>query len=159
MLKVIKKWLSGEDENQFPSPFTNKILQYCNALDWNVSIHSEMHITVGFSFDDDRTQLVHISHTGQIAEQEILQISSAVAKLDDIEDQLDQDFFNELLKLNALAPNYSWAIETIDEEVEYLVASSDQVLDTLDVNELAVAVYIVASAADEMESRFGLDNY
>ncbi|MDA7784554.1 hypothetical protein N8944_01660 [Pseudomonadales bacterium] len=31
MLKVIKKWLSGEDENQFPSPFTNKILQYCNT--------------------------------------------------------------------------------------------------------------------------------
>jgi len=85
--------------------------------------------------------------------------NSPAAKLEDISDKLDQDLMNELLRLNAQATNYGWAIETIDDDGDYLIAASDQMLSTMDLGELRSAVYAVAFAADEMEEKFGLDRF
>lgn len=158
MLAKLKKWFSAEDENPYPNPFTNKILEYSKELGWNISINSDTNVSLGFELGEGRSQLVILFLAGEIAEQPIIQISSPAANLKDIEDKLDQDFMNELLRLNANTPNYGWALESIDEG-EYLIASSDQMLNTMDLGELRAAVYAVTSAADEMEARFGLDNY
>jgi len=159
-LSKLIKFFTSEDDNEFSCPFTDKVVKYGKELEWNsIEAHSETHITAGFSLEEDRTQVVHIFHTGEIAEQPLIQISSPVASLKEIGDKMDKDFMNELLTLNAGAPNYKWAIETIGEDEDYLIASSDQLLNTMDLGEFATAVYAVASAADKMESRFGLDNY
>jgi len=159
MLKKLKKWLSSEEENPFPNDFTNKMLKYAKELDWQLSINSETSISISFDMGEGRSQLVLIFLTGEIADQKIIQVSSPAAKLEDIGDKMDQEFMNELLRLNAASVNYGWAIETIEGEGDYLIAASDQILSTIDVGELRAAVYFVAFAADQMEEKFGLDRF
>ena len=159
MLNKLKKWLSSGAENPFPSDFTNKILEYGNELGWQLSVNSETSISISFDMGEGRSQLVLIFLTGEIAEQPIVQISSPAANLEDIGDKMDQEFMNDLLRLNAQAANYGWAIETIEGEGDYLIAASDQILSTIDVGELRSSVYAVAFAADQMEETFGLDRF
>jgi len=159
MLKKLKKWLSDDSENPFPNDFTNKILEHSKELGWQLSINSETSIAISFDMGEGRSQLVLIFLTGEIAEQKIIQVSSPAAKLEDISDKMDQDFMNELLRLNAQAMNYGWSIETIEDDGDYLIAASDQILSTIDVGELRAAVYAVAYAADTMEDKFGLDRF
>ena len=159
MLGKLKKWLSAESENPFPNDFTNKILGYSKELGWNVAINSETQIVLSFDMGEGRDQIVMIFLAGEIAGQQVIQISSPAAKLEDIEDKLNQDFYNELLQLNAQASNYGWAIETIEGEGDYLIASSDQLLSTFDVGELRSSVAAVAYSADTMEAKFGLDKF
>ena len=159
MLKKLKQWLSPESENPYPSDFTNKILSQSKELGWQISINSETSASINFDMGEDRSQLVFMFLMGEIANQPIVQISSPAAKLEDISDKMDQDFMNELLRLNSQAINFGWSIETIEGEGDYLLAASDQLLNTMDVGELRMATYAVASAADEMENKFGLDRF
>jgi len=159
MLNKLKKWLSNDSENPFPCDFTNKVLEYSNELGWQISINSEISTSISFDMGEGRSQLVLIFLSGEIAEQPIIQVSSPAAKLEDISDKMDQDFMNELLRLNSQTVNYGWAVETIEDDGDYLIAASDQMLNTMDVGELRSAVYAVAHAADEMEEKFGLDRF
>lgn len=159
MLGKLKKWLSPESENPFPNDFTNKILKYSKELEWGISINSETNVALSFDMGEDRSQLVMIFLAGEIAGQQVIQVSSPAANLADIADKVDQDFLNELLVLNSQASNFGWAIEEIEDDGDYLVATSDQLLNTMDVGELRAAVGAVACSADEMEAKFGLDKF
>ena len=159
MLTKLKKLFSKQSYNPHPCPFTEKIALYCKELDWGITIDSERSISMVFDMGEGRSQRVFMFLAGEVAGAPVVEITSPAAEVKDLGDKLDQDLMNELLHLNSKALNYGWTIETINADSDYLCATSDQLLDSMDIGELEVAVYAVAGAADEMESRFGLDNF
>lgn len=159
MFAKLKKLFSKNTDNPYPCPFTEKIALYSKELDWGITINSEHNISMVFDMGEGRSQRVFMFLAGEVGGAPIVEITSPAADIKELGDKLDQDLMNELLKLNSKALNYGWTIETIDAESEYLCATSDQLLNSMDIGELQVAVYAVAGAADEMETRFGLDNF
>lgn len=144
--------------NDHPSPFTEKVLSYAIELDWKISIESENHIVIGFTMDNDRTQMVHLVVVGEMTSGPVIQVSSPALKVTGNEEVFSKEFCAELLERNYSAPGYGWSIETVGED-EYLVAMAEYMLDTMDIGEMATAVYAISSGADAMEERFGIDEY
>lgn len=144
-------------ENPYPAPFTNKVLEIADHLGWKVTVNSDSYISMLFGLDDERSQLVHLLSI-TVGGQQALQISSPAVNVKDIKEQDRRDLFNELLQRNSTATNFAWAItETKDSEI--LIANYELLLETMDVDELSSCVLNVAGVADELEARFGSDNF
>jgi len=152
---------SEEELNPFQNPFTNKIVAYSKEIGWKFEVVSENTVRMLFEHDNGRTQLVLFSRQQSGNDTEVVSIHSPVIYLSTLRNS-DVDlkaFFNELLVLNAESSNYKWAFTPVSEEDEVLIASVDLLLDTMDLKEMGMAVSAVSAVADQMEERFGVDEF
>jgi len=147
--------------NPYPSSFTDKIITYCDQIGWKYEVTSEGSVKMLFIEDDDRSQMVFFNSQQSAKGTEVVCVSSPVVRLSTIhESGIDQKaLFNELLEQNGRSTNYRWAFTPFGEDDELLIACVDLLLETMDEREMGAAVSAVSSVADQMESRFGVDEF
>ncbi|TQV70180.1 hypothetical protein FKG94_21915 [Exilibacterium tricleocarpae] len=146
------------------SQFLTKIKSYAKDLQWDDSLQqvSERFLRLGFNMGEGRTQMVIIIHYPDDDQQNngVIEVSSAVVKMDGMPDgKLGAEMARKLLRENASYGFANWAIQDIPSEGRYLIATSGWLLDELDLDELKLAVHIVAKMADDMEKTLGVDNF
>lgn len=143
--------------NPYPNPFTNKVTGILNRLGMKYKVEEEDVINLILCFEEDdgseRSQLVVIASTGN--DGQFVTISSPVGLIEEMGEQFNVAFMNELLVENTTSIGFGFAVESLGDQ-EYLITCSDQVLETLDDSELDNAMSNCAIAADEMEKKLGL---
>lgn len=152
---------SGSANNPHPNPFTNKVVAYCNELQWKYEVMSEGSIRMLFEEDDGRSQLVYFFRGETKKGLQVVSISSPAIKMSSVDasGMSKQDLFNEMLTDNGTSANYAWAISSFGDDDEVINATVDLLLDTMDLKEMEAAVCITSSVADKMEARFGVDDF
>ncbi|CAA0113209.1 Uncharacterised protein [BD1-7 clade bacterium] len=145
--------------NPFPNTETDKIFSYALELGWTtLEAHSETYLVSDFALGDERYQRVHFFVRSISNDETIIQITSPAAPLSAVAAEDMQKFTNELLNKNSLSTNLGWAIEDIG-DTPHITATKELLFNTMDSAEFEHATYAIAFAADEMEARFGADNF
>ncbi|CAA0085103.1 Uncharacterised protein [BD1-7 clade bacterium] len=139
--------------------FHNTINQHTAALGWTTDTEGEDLISLLFDMGEGRSQRVVIAHHDLGNGTQIVEVSSAVLKMDGLPNhQLGREMAITLLKENAQKPFSNWAIDG-EGETAHLVATSRWLLSDLDKEELHHAVVIVAGMADRLEEQLGVDHF
>lgn len=166
IIDFIKRLLGGSasgsasnNENPHPNAFTNRVCDIASEIGWSVNVVSDSMIVTHFEMDEDRSQLVYLFSGETKKGLKTISVSSPAVKLASLGDTDKKELFNELLVMNGQSVNYAWAISEFKEGEELLTANVDLLLDTLDTRELGSAIAATADVADELEKRFGLDDF
>ena len=120
---------------------------------------SEQLAAIKYNLAASRSQIVWISPLGrdQLGNT-IISIASPATKMGATGRFLSQKYANHLLRHNAKLPHGAWAIQNIEGD-DYLVMMDTQIAETMDTQEFAASVKTTACLADEMEQRFGHDQF
>lgn len=140
--------------------FISTITDYAEKLEITLNQENDHLFSLVFDMGEGRSQKVIIVHHEREADQsDIVEIASAVLKLDDLPDKkLGQDMAMKLLRENDTSLGANWAIDEA-EDSSHLVAMANWFLDDMDLEEFELSVYNVAGMADALESQLGVDNF
>lgn len=118
------------------------------------------HFVAGFELQDGRSQMVYVRPTAGGGEDSVVVTIFSPCKVfkKGLFGGISKGQCIELLQLNEQLTFARYGMWEADKE-QMIVASVDNILDTLDPPEFEAAVWHVAMAADAYESKFGSDEF
>lgn len=140
--------------------FINTVTDYAEKLEITLTQENDHFFSFLFNMGEGRSQKVVIYHHEREKDKsDIVEIASAVLKIDELPDKkIGQDMAMKLLRENDSSLGAKWAVDANDES-SHLVAMANWFLDDMDLEEFEMSVYSVAGMADALESQLGVDHF
>jgi len=125
----------------------NKVKEYIKA-NYKVSKEDAGLLSMLFTFDDGRSQVVHVVHTQTVAGLEFATISSPFAKIGEVD-------LAEVLRYVD-----GQVVGGVVASGDYLLVRHAALLDSLDADDLDVPLRLVVAGAESLEEKFvGSDRF
>lgn len=148
----------NKEANPHPNDFTDKILAFAQELEWKVAVEAEDCVVAVFQIDEQRSQGVYYFSQTLSSGEQVVEVHSPAVELNNVDDQQWAALSNQLLHENNHSANSGWAIESIGDK-EYIVSVKELLLDTMDCDEFSYASVSVCTSADNLEQKFGGDQF
>jgi phage FluMu protein Com len=150
----------GDEEDQIDRAF-EKLKKVASLAGCKVQDHpGGRMLAAGFELGGGRRQVVYMSYMGQTPDgKDIVSfMSPALEMKKGLLSGVSKKMALDLLKRNPHIPFGSFGIHTMD-GMDLIMVSSNQIVDTMDVEEFDAHIQCVALVADEYEREHGQDNF
>jgi hypothetical protein len=141
----------------------DKIRKIAAMADCPITEHDDKTLVVNVGTSEDRTQVVFITHSGQTPDDhDIISFFSPCAELGrGVFGGMSKKVAIDLLRRNSQQVFSHFALYDFGGETDMLMVCSDQLIDTMDVEEFETHLQYVAMVADayEYEHSGGADEY